>query len=390
MRLSRCAGVVKEEHMLTSLKLTRVAGIDIKVHVSFVLILALGAMQWGGSFGLQGVVFGLLSTILLFTCVVLHELGHSLVAKRFGIPVREITLWPFGGVAQLGSRPKTPREELYISLAGPAVNVVIAGLLLGVGLLWLRSDGLGAAMMDIGRTTPTTSTLLALLLGSNVVLALFNMIPALPMDGGRVLRALLSFKLGHGRATRVAAMVARVMAAAMFAFAVVNSHLMLAIIAAVVFFGAGREAADQRAGESLSSVRAGVAVNPHAVVLGPSTSVGEAVRAMVASGQSAFAVMHYGRLLGVVARDALLHTAGADGPHSYVAGAMQRRFPIVDAQATLEEARQKMNEAVSPYVVVSDGERYLGLVTELELSRHLLPATAGMGGGAGWPKWHSP
>lgn len=372
--------------MLTSLRLTRVAGIDIKVHVSFALILAFGAMQWGAAFGLRGVMFGLFSTILLFGCVLLHELGHSLVAKRFGIPVREITLWPFGGVAQLGARPKTPMEELLISIAGPAVNVVLALGFFLAGWAWLGTDGLRFAMVDIGKSMPTLSTLLALLLGSNIVLAVFNLLPALPMDGGRVLRALLSFKLGHSRATFIAANVARVIAVAMFAFALVFGHIMLGVIAAVVFFGAGREAADQKAGEALNAVRAGLAVNPHALVLGPSTSIGDAVKAMVSSGQSAFAVMHYGRLLGVVAREALLRAAGVDGTGAYVAGAMQRHFPMIDAQASLEEARQKMNETVSPYIVVADGERYLGLVTELELSRHLVASQA-LASGFPWPKW---
>jgi Zn-dependent protease/CBS domain-containing protein len=371
--------------MLTSLRLTRVAGIDIKVHVSFALILAFGGMQWGAAFGLRGAAFGLFSTVLLFSCVLLHELGHSLVAKRFGIPVREITLWPFGGVAQLGARPKTPKEELLISIAGPLVNVALAVIFFVFGWAWLGTDGLRLAMMDIGKSTPTLVTLLALLLGSNVILAVFNLVPALPMDGGRVLRALLSFKLGQSRATFIAANVARVIAVAMFAFALVFGHIMLGVIAAVVFFGAGREAADQKAGESLAGVRAGLAVNPHALVLGPSTSIGEAVKAMVSSGQSAFAVMHYGRLLGVVAREPLLRAAGAEGPASYVAGAMQRHFPMIDAGASLEEARQKMNESVSPYVVVADGERYLGLVTELELSRHLVASQA-LASGFPWLK----
>lgn len=371
--------------MLSSLRLGRVAGIDIKVHLSFALILAFGGMQWGAAFGARGAVFGVVSTILLFSCVLAHELGHSLVAKGYGIPVKEITLWPFGGVAQLGAKPKNPKEELLISLAGPAVNVVLAAIFFVGGMLWLGLGGLENAVTDIGKSSPTMTTLLALMLGSNIVLAVFNMLPALPMDGGRVLRALLSFRLGHSRATLIAGNVARVIAVAMFAGAVVFGHVMLGIIAVVVFFGAGREVADQQAGDSLAGVRAGIAVNPHAVVLGPSTSVGDAVKAMVQSGQSAFAVMHYGRLLGVVARDALLRVAGLEGPAAYVAGAMQRHFPMISSTASLEEARQKMNETVSPYVVVADGERYLGLVTELELSRHLAP-TPSMASGFGWVK----
>jgi Zn-dependent protease/CBS domain-containing protein len=357
--------------VFTALRLGTVRGIDIKVHISFLLVLALGGMQWGSAFGTRGVLFGIFSTVMLFACVTLHELGHALVAQGYGIPVREITLWPFGGVAQLGSRPQTPTAELLISIAGPLVNVVLAAAFFVMGLFWLGGDGLKSALLEVGKSTPTVHTLLALMLGSNIVLAVFNMVPALPMDGGRVLRAVLTYRLGFGKATRIAAFVARVLAVAMLGIGVFTGQFMLAIIATVVFFGAGREAADQRAGAVLQEVRAGGAVNPHALVLGPSTSVQDAVKAMLSSGQSAFAVMHYGRLLGVVAREALLRAAGHEGPAGYVAGAMQRHFPMVDATATLEEARQKMNESVTPYVVVSDGERYLGLVTELELAKHL-------------------
>src|SRR5258706_9985840 len=146
--------------MLSSLRLAQVKGIDIKVHVSFVLILAFGAMQWGGAFGVRGVFFGLVSTVLLFTCVLLHELGHALVAQRYGIPVREITLWPFGGVAQLGARPKTPTSELLISLAGPAVNVVLAAAFFALGFAWLGGPALKEALIDVGKSTPTMHTLL--------------------------------------------------------------------------------------------------------------------------------------------------------------------------------------------------------------------------------------
>ncbi len=237
--------------MWSSLKLARAFGIDIKVHVSFVLILALGAMQWGSLFGPRGVAFGVISMMLLFVCVTLHELGHSVVAQHYGIPVKEITLWPFGGIAQLGARPKEPSQELLIALAGPAVNVVLALALTAFGVLWLGTSGLGQALLDVGTAPPTQQTLLALLLGSNVVLALFNLIPALPMDGGRVLRSLLAMTMGSMKATRISANVARVIAVTMFVTAFITTHLVLAVIAAVVFIGAGRELADQQAGAAL-------------------------------------------------------------------------------------------------------------------------------------------
>src|SRR4051812_18420402 len=167
-----------------SLRLLRVFGIDIKVHATFVLALGLGAIQWSG-FGVPGAAFGVLLIALLFLCVVLHELGHSLVAKSFGIPVREIILLPIGGISQMTRRPTKPMQELLIAVVGPLVNVGIALGLAGFGYLWLGSDGIERAFSALSRATPSLPTLWVMLLTSNILLAVFNMLPALPMDGGR-------------------------------------------------------------------------------------------------------------------------------------------------------------------------------------------------------------
>jgi Zn-dependent protease len=190
--------------MRWSFKVARIMGIDLKIHVTFFLIILLGAMQFSGH-GTSGMLFGVLLMSLLFVCVTLHEFGHSVVAQRFGIIVHEIVLLPVGGVAMLARNPDKPMQELLIALAGPAVNVVIA---LGLGTylgLYSYASGLEAKwLLQAASAGPSWQTLLVWLLNANVALVVFNMIPAFPMDGGRVLRGILGFFMRWGTATRIA------------------------------------------------------------------------------------------------------------------------------------------------------------------------------------------
>ncbi len=193
--------------MRGSFRLLRIAGIDLRVHFTFPLVLLLGAVQWGDRHGAAGALFGVVLMLALFACVVLHELGHSLVARRLGIPVREIVLLPIGGVAMLVRTPRRPLHELLIAAAGPVVSGLLA--LAFAGLLAGAYPGLGLVdarrLVDPQLAVPALRTLLAWLLTANLGLLLFNLIPAFPMDGGRMLRALLATFLGFQRATRIAA-----------------------------------------------------------------------------------------------------------------------------------------------------------------------------------------
>ncbi len=350
-----------------SWRLARVAGIDINIHLSFLLVLVLGASQWG-DFGVEGALFGAVLTVLTFASVTLHELGHSLVAKAFGIPVKDITLYPIGGVARLGKRPKTPVQEFLIAIAGPAVNVVLVVVLGALGA-WLFGVGpLGDALSNARHEDPTVVTLFAMLVLSNGVLAIFNMIPALPMDGGRVLRAMLSVVLGPEKATTVAALVARFLAVALFSLGLFARQPTLTLIAVFVFFGAGQEVREQKLARVLDGVRAADAVNPYATRFTPATTLGEAIATLTMTHWDAFAVEHFGRFIGVVTRADLLRAASQEGAYGYVAGITRKRVPVIEGHEPLEAARFKMNESGEPFVAVVHEGVFVGLITELELA----------------------
>jgi Zn-dependent protease/CBS domain-containing protein len=363
--------------MSFSARIARIAGIDVKVHLTFLIIVLMSAFQWGGSYGALGAGFGVLLTVLLFTSVVLHELGHALVARAFGVPVRDILLLPIGGVATLEGKPKTPTHELLIALAGPAVNVLLVGLLVLAGVAWKGVEGFLALPQALGAAPgPSAETLLTLLISSNVVLALFNLLPALPMDGGRVLRAALSWVMPAAKATRVAAVVARILAVGMFGAAVAFGNPMLGIIALFVFLGAGAESAEAGVDEALAGITAGAAVSPHAVKLQPNQTLVDAVRLLTQVPQSAFAVEHFGRLLGVLTRTDILKAVREAGPDQYVTGLMRRELHAVASGVSLSAARQLMLTQGTPFLAVYEGDVFLGLLTEVELAQQFAVARA--------------
>ncbi len=357
--------------MRGSLRLLQVAGIDIKVHFTFPLILLLGAFDWGSKYGASGAAFGALLMLALFVCVVLHELGHSLVAQRFGIPVREIVLLPIGGVAMLGKMPRKPVQELLIAIAGPLVNVVLAiGLVFALGVRGdLPLDGSG--LLALSKAAPSVETLLQWLLAANVSLFVFNLIPAFPMDGGRILRAVLAMFLGFSRGTKIAAGVGQVLALGLGLYAIFNGQILLALVAAFVFMGAGQERAVEEARTLLSTLRLGDAYNKHALTLAPGDSVHRVIDYLLTSYQPDFAVVLGGRLLGVVTRDAVLQALAAGTDDNYVTGIMNREILRLEAGLSLAEAREKLAELGVPVAAVFEGEHYLGLVNQEDINEAL-------------------
>ena len=353
--------------MKGSLRLLRFAGIDIKIHFTFPLILLWGALHWVKPHGAPGALFGAGLTAALFACVALHELGHALVARRFGLPVREIVLLPIGGVALLGRSPRRPLHELLIAIAGPAVNVGIAIVLAAV--LWARGGLPG--LQAFAQGGPSIETALAWLLGSNLALALFNLVPAFPMDGGRILRALLAMGMGFPRATRVASLVGQLLAVGFGAWAVFSGNFMLAIVALFVFLGASGERVSEEARGLLSTLRLKDAYNKHALVLEPADRASRVVGYLLTSYQPDFAVVYGGHLVGIVTRDAVLKALATSGEDLYVTGIMDRRFLRLEAGLSLDEAQDALVEAGASVAAVFDGERFLGLVSLEDLREAL-------------------
>ncbi len=354
--------------MRWSLRLGSVSGIDIRVHFTFALLIVLGASQLGQLHGSRGAWYGALAVVCLFGCVVLHELGHSLVAQRFGVGVREIVLLPIGGVARLLSEPKKPLHELLIAVAGPLVNVLIAGALaLGLQvspLLLFDSD----EFYNNAMARPEPRHLLLLLMHGNVILALFNMIPALPMDGGRVLRASLSIFLGQVRATNIAAALAQVLAVALAIYGF-SSNPLLVFIAILVFMGAGQERATARTNELLADLKAGEVCDPQAVTFAPGDSVGAAVDQTLRSPQAHFLVTHGTEPLGTLSRDDLIALAGRVGLNAPLAAITRREPPSVAPDLPLSEVRRLLQENGGVPVVVRSEEGALGVLGLEDIAR---------------------
>jgi Zn-dependent protease/predicted transcriptional regulator len=356
--------------MRWSFRIARIAGIDVRIHFTFFLIILLGATYWGQS-GPLGWAFGTLVILLLFLCVTLHEFGHSLVAQRFGIPVREIVLLPIGGVAMLERNPSRPLHELLIALAGPAVNILIIAVLVPVILaiqLLPGREHMRPEALIMGQLKPSLLTLLVLLVNANFWLAAFNMLPAFPLDGGRVLRAVLGFFMSFPRATRIAATVGQALAVVLGMVGFMYGNLVLVFIAVFIFLGAGAESMHAQARTVLATSRVGDAYNKHALVLTADDRISRVVDYLLTSYQPDFAVLHGRQLLGVVTREDVLQYLANNRYDKYVTEILREDVPRVDFRATLEEVRDAMAAKSSRVAAVYDGDIFLGLVSAEDIA----------------------
>lgn len=353
--------------MSWSLPILRVAGIQLRIHITFLLLigwLAFGYYAQGGSAAAASRVAFIL---LLFLCVVLHEFGHALAAKAFGINTPDITLLPIGGVARLERMPEEPKQELIIALAGPAVNVVIAlGLMIAI-------DWHGAA----GSTVVDESSLPAKLLAINVMLVLFNLLPAFPMDGGRVLRALLATRLTYARATQIAASIGQG-CAFVFGFIGLLWNPFLLFIALFVYIGASQEAALAQMRDVSRRFPVASAMVREFRSLPTSATLQEAVDALLATSQHDFPVVdENGGVAGVLTRHDLISSLRKDDPTIRVGDVMRRDIPTVTTGTRFEEAFRIMQECNCPAVPVLDSmKRLVGLLTPENVSELMMVQSA--------------
>ncbi len=358
--------------MKTSFRIARIAGIDVNVHVTFGLIVLLGSGRLGLRFGPNGALFGALLMIVLFGCVVLHELGHALAARAFGIGVRDITLLPIGGVSRMEKNPDTPFHELVIAAAGPVVSLALAAALWAVTGVASSLGKLDPATI-LKSMTPGSETALLWLLFANLFLALFNLIPAFPMDGGRMLRAALAMFLGFGQATRVAAAhrpAHRDGCSGSSASSPATSSSRSSPSSSS--WARRRSGPRSKARVVLGTTLVGDAYNRNAITLAPGAAVSQVVEHILTSYQPDFAVMQGTKLLGVVSREEILKSLATETGDVYVTGIMNRDPVRVEADMPLDDVRRHLAERGQRLAAVFRGETFLGLVSAEDIAEALL------------------
>jgi Zn-dependent protease/predicted transcriptional regulator len=341
--------------MKWSLKIARLSGIDVYLHFTFLLLIAwIGLAYWQLEGSVQAVIAGVGFILALFACVVLHELGHAFTARKFGIRTRSIVLLPIGGIASIEKTPEDPRQEILIALAGPAVSFGIAGL------LWLvlsASSGIGAPT----EFSLSEGSFLQRLMLVNLLLGAFNLLPAFPMDGGRVFRALLSLRLGPLRATRIAAVVAQA-AAVLLALVGMRYNLFLVLIAVFIWIGATTEASLASAKSVLSGITARSAMETNFEVLAYDDSLGRAVALTLDGSQKDFPVMRDGRVIGVLRQADLLRGLHDHGKLCRVDQVMQAQPVQMDIGESLEHVLEDTDVSQSGLLVITDHGRMAGII----------------------------
>lgn len=351
--------------MKWSWKIGAIAGINVRIHATFLPLLGWVAMSyWLAGHGMNVVLAAVSFIVALFGCVLLHELGHAMAAKQFGIQTADITLLPIGGVARLERIPDEPRKELWIALAGPAVNVAIAVVL----YFWIA---LTHQWEPLARLRVAAGPMIERLLVANVWLVLFNLIPAFPMDGGRILRALLASRMSHPKATRVAALTGQGLAMA-FAFIGFFGYPMLIFVGLFVWIGASQEASMAQTREILSGMPVRAAMITEFGILEAADTLGQAVQLTLGGWQHDFPVIDRGRPIGILTRANLLVGLSAYGPEYPVTAVMHWEFPSAQADEMLETAFQRLRESGSNTMPVVSRGRVIGLVTMENMMEYFL------------------
>lgn len=359
--------------MRWSFSLGKLFGTEVRIHITFLLLVAWFGVTAGIKGGQAESVSAVVFILAVFACVLAHEFGHVLTARCFGIGTRDITLLPIGGVASIERMPEKPTQEILIALAGPAVNVVIAGLLFMAFGASLNPERL-AAINEQGIDLVTRLALV------NVMLVLFNLLPAFPMDGGRVLRAILSTRLDRARATRIAATIGQAVAFGL-GFLGLFGNPMLIFIALFVFLAASHETYAVEIEEATKGVSISHATITSFAKLDTQASVGHAVRALLATAQREFPVIDgAGQLRGVLTRDGMIRALAEKGPDTPVLDVMERDVLVINRRAPLAEAVSLLQSSGQSLVgVVDDDLRVTGIITLENLAEFMLVSQAAPG-----------
>jgi Zn-dependent protease/CBS domain-containing protein len=335
----------------------RIAGIELRVHATFLLLLAYAALSYyrlsgSGAMAIRGVIF----TLALFASVVLHELGHALAGRRFGVATRDITLLPIGGVARLAYIPRQPKQELLIALAGPAVTLGIILVLFGIIQIFGLPNAYLSGMFG------ARSGLVGQLMWANIFLLVFNLLPAFPMDGGRIMRSALALRTDYLTATRAAAGAGRAFAL-LFGIIGLMYDPFLVLIALFVWLGAAGEAAQAQLHSTLAGVSVERVMVRNVQTLTPRDTLGAALDHVLAGFQHDFPVIDDGDLVGVLTRSMLVNGLARHGQDVLVDEVMERTFRTADPTEPVEDALVRLRGSDCRTLPVISDHRLQGLLT---------------------------
>ncbi|WP_299663414.1 site-2 protease family protein [uncultured Ruegeria sp.] len=343
--------------MAWSFSLGRLLGSELRVHVTFFLLLAWVGFAAYSNGGLPAAIDNILFVLALFACVVAHEFGHALMARRFGIRTPDITLLPIGGLARLERMPEKPMQEVWVALAGPAVNIAIWAALVVLGA--------GIQLGSLAQIDSAGTGLLNRLAYVNLLLAAFNMIPAFPMDGGRVFRALLCMKMERAKATRIAATAGQVVAVGLGFLGLTSGNPVLVLIAVFVFIAANAENQDVALRSVTRRVKARDAMITEFKALSPDDTLATAAQAVIHTTQHEFPVLAQdGGLVGFVARDRLFAALASDQPRSEsAASVMDTNIPKVGPTIGLDQVLNGLHKGAPAIAVCTRSGHMVGYIT---------------------------
>lgn len=358
--------------MSWSFPIAKIAGTQLRIHVTFFLLIIWVGVATYLSGGSTGAVFGVAFILTLFLCVILHEFGHVLMARRFGVETPDITLLPIGGLARLQRIPREPGKELLIAIAGPMVNVVIAAILFAILFL-----GEGSLDLAVDLEQHTIRGFLVSLMVVNVWLVVFNMIPAFPMDGGRVFRALLAMFLPYSRATSIAATVGQSLALAGVFFGFMYQWWLLVFVAFFIFLGAGAEASASQLQDATRGLTVSDAMITRFQFLDEKDTLSRGVDLLLDGSQVDFPLMDAEkRLIGIIHRKDLVAALRQHGEEGAVIHAKRDCDAQVHPREDLSSAIQVLRESKCSTIPVMEGDRTVGLLNAENIGEMLMVNTA--------------
>ena len=360
-----------------SLRIGRLFDIDVYIHWTFwILIIWIFLEHFRAGNGLNQALLAVGFIFALFACVVMHEFGHALTARRYDIVTKDITLYPIGGVSSLEKMPDNPRQELLVAIAGPTVNLVIAAILWAI--IYYTGTMPDPAVIENAKAL-SDMPILFTLLSANLILALFNLIPAFPMDGGRALRALLSTAMERSQATRVAATVGQVLAI-LFVFLGFYYNFWLVFIGLFVFLGAGIEATGEQTRSELSGLTVRDALMKKFTNLSPYDTLGTAVDALLNSQETEFVVTDFDEPIGLLTRNEIIRGLAEKGPDARVSSFMNREFFVVGPELKLSDFLQEVSSHGRDVALVMDHGELLGMIDRENVEERLMVERALRGG----------